>query len=254
MTSIFGQICFKLLSKSKPNNACNFSILRSKKNRYKFSQYIILKANKDDYRPILKIMHEHFYKNEPTCVTLGIRPNAIIDETALKNMAEGITLVARCKHDGSIVGAAINETSNPWDPDLKEKLASNIECQKMKHWLFFQAHVQRFPKLWCRYDVQKVFELANMFVKRGLKDNEIMLRLINESRNLARDYGYKVFRINATKNIICKMCEMAKMQLTAEIPYCSYVGKNLAPIFNLSHRNKSLKIYIDVNKKRCRKF
>ncbi|CAG9854692.1 unnamed protein product [Phyllotreta striolata] len=242
----FSRLLTKFLTAKPPLTASRQHSLLRDRSRYKFSKYIILKATKDDYDSVLKVMHECFYDSEPTCYALGIKPNAIIDETALKNMAEGKTLIAKCKFSGSIVGAAINETSNPWDPDQKEKLANHINCPKIKQWLLFQAYAQRYPQLWGRYNVDKVFESSNIFVRKSDQSDEILLRLLEESKTLAFECGFKIFRVNATKRDVWESCEKADMKLTAEIPYCSYIGRNMKPVFVTPPPNKCLKVYVNV--------
>ncbi|CAH1156173.1 unnamed protein product [Phaedon cochleariae] len=251
MTNHFGKFINKILSELKPTifiPTRNRSIFRgSKAKQQNLSPYIILKATKEDYDHVLKLMHECFYIEEPTCLSLNLNHNTILDETALKNMAEGITLVARCKYDGCIVGACINNTTNPWDPDLKEKLACNVQCTKTKQLLLFQAHVQRFPRLWNCYDVQKVFEISNVFLKRELRKTDIMEKLVRESKDLAADCGYKVVRLDATSKNLVELCKKVNMELAAEIPYCMYIGKNNKPVFDPPHPNDSVKIYVDVD-------
>ncbi|XP_056633891.1 uncharacterized protein LOC130443343 [Diorhabda sublineata] len=275
MKVLSNQIPFKILSIIKNHiiSYRNYALIkrRTKETNSKFSQYIILRANKDDFPAILKVMHETFYNQEPTCFSIatkqnyqtekslifvdsqlqkpnqciGLKHNSIMDETVLQKMAEGITVVARCKNNGCVVGAAINESTNPWDPDLKEKLACSVQCPKMKHYLLFQAHVQRSPKLWDCFHVQKIFEISNIFAKGEMKDPQLMTKLIQESRSLAADCGYKVVRVNASTPTIASICESLNMKLTAEIPFCSYLGKNLEPIFNPPHPFESVKIYVD---------
>ncbi|XP_057663807.1 uncharacterized protein LOC130898483 [Diorhabda carinulata] len=249
MKILSNQIPFKILSIIKNHiiSYRNYALIkrRTKETNSKFSQYIILRANKDDFPAILKVMHETFYNQEPTCFSIGLKHNSIMDETALQKMSEGITVVARCKNNGCVVGAAINESTNPWDPDLKEKLACSVQCPKMKHYLLFQAHVQRSPKLWDCFHVQKIFEISNIFAKGEMKDPQLMTKLIQESRSLAADCGYKVVRVNASTPTIASICESLNMKLAAEIPFCSYLGKNLEPIFNPPHPFESVKIYVD---------
>ncbi|KAJ8951990.1 hypothetical protein NQ318_010736 [Aromia moschata] len=110
------------------------------------SHYIFVRATKNDYREILSLMHDTYFKEEPTCHALGVTRNALLDEGALNAMAEGVSVVARCKYDGALVGAAVNESTHPWDPDMKEKFACSVCCPKVKRLLLFYAHVQRVAR------------------------------------------------------------------------------------------------------------
>ncbi|CAG9829707.1 unnamed protein product [Diabrotica balteata] len=247
MTLFSGHI-LKILSNVRQTIYCRYSSRATKKSKKatdKFSQYLILKACINDYPKILESMHQYYYNFEPTCYSIGLHQNSIMDQIAMQKMAEGMTLVARCKYDGHIVGAAINESSNPWDPDLKEKLACHINCPQMKHWLLFQAHLQRFPKLWDCMHVQKIFEMTYIFVKREIEHPEFLMRMMEESRSLAADCGFKAVRVNASTFKISEICKKMKMIRQAELAYCSYLSKKLEPIFKPPYPNESVKVYID---------
>ena len=123
------------------------------------SNYIILKATKDDFHEILKLKHDMYYTDEPTFYSLGVTHNPFLDESSLNTMAEGYSLLARCKYDGNLVGASINGSAHPWDPDMREKFACSIKCPKVRQIMLFYAHVQRLPDIWNRYHVNKVFEV-----------------------------------------------------------------------------------------------
>lgn len=68
-------------------------------------------------------------------------------------------LVAKCKYNGCIVGASINASTNPWDPDMEEKLACKIQSDEIRKLILFYAHIMRVPDLWRCLGVQKVYEV-----------------------------------------------------------------------------------------------
>lgn len=209
------------------------------------SQYLIVKATKEDYRPVLEMMHTSYYPYEPTCSSLGIGPNLVMDERAMKDMVEGMSLVARLKTDGEIVGACINCSLHPWDPDQTEKLAFSCKCTKLKTLLLFYAHVTRSPDLWKSYHVKKVFEMAYLFVKPEHRRKGIPLRLMEHSQTIARNKCFRVMRCDATNVATARLCEKLGMRLVDEISYSSFLGKSFEPVFETSSPNKSVKIYVD---------
>lgn len=211
------------------------------------SPYIILRATKDDYKPIVDQMHESFYPDEPTAIALGLcnTNSNVLDEYTLKHLAEGISLVAKCKYDGCIAGACINMSNHPWDPALKEKLACNVKCTKVKKLLLFYAYAERMPDLWKCYDVQKIFTVDSIFTVREHRRKGIAKRLLQESRSLAADCGFRVVRLDATSVFSATLCENEGMKLVATIPYCTYIGRNMEPVFCPPHPHTSYKIFID---------
>ncbi|KAJ8980604.1 hypothetical protein NQ317_010815 [Molorchus minor] len=213
-----------------------------------FSRYIYLRATKNDYQEIINLMHTSYYPDEPTCACLNITENPLLDESALHSLAEGTSMVARCKFDGTLAGACINESTSPWDPDIKEKIACGVNCEQVKRLLLFYAHMQRLPDVWNKYSVQKVFEMSQLFVTKCHRKKGIGFRLLKHSRALAADCGYKVVRCDATSEYTAKLCKRMGMKKIAEIPYCSYLeSEKLEPVFQPAHPHKAVKIFVDIN-------
>lgn len=228
---------------------CSFSktILRNYSSdieNYK-SYYITVKAMREDYSPVLKMMHDAFYPDEPTCLCMGIKPNPVMDERVLKDLAEGMSLLAKHKYDGNIVAACVNCSLYPWDPDQTEKLANSCRCPKLKSLLQFYAHITRKPNLWKCHGVEKIFEMAYVFVKPEHRKQGISFRLMEESKKLATDKGFQIIRCDATNFITARLCEKLGMTLIDEIPYATYVGQDSEPILQPPPPHESVKIYID---------
>lgn len=106
-------------------------------------------------------MWNSFYPDEPTTAGLGLgkKYNAVLEEHALHMLSEGVSLVAKCKYNGNIMGACINASTSPWDPDLLERFACNVACPETRQLLMFWAHLERAPDIWRRLCTQKVFEV-----------------------------------------------------------------------------------------------
>lgn len=232
----------------------NFSTTTSLKNRNSstkaennLSQYITVKVSKDDYIPVLKLMHNAFYPYEPTCAGLGIGPNRVMDERVIKDMAEGMSLMVRHKHDGDIVGACINYSIHPWDPQQTEKLAKSCKCSNLRYLLQFFAHVTRSPNLFKSYGVSKVFEIGYLFIAPEHRRKGLSYRLMEESKNLAREKDFQIIRCDATNFITANICEKLGMKLVDEIQYSTYFGKKVEPVLNPPPPHNSVKIYIDEN-------
>ncbi|CAG9766751.1 unnamed protein product [Ceutorhynchus assimilis] len=250
MSPIFGNIIFKILGNfqhhEKHSHARRLLSIFSRKSKIEeTSPYIIVRANTKDYDQILKVMHESYYANEPTVASLKIPPNPFMDERALRAMAKGYTLVARCKHNGCIVGACINEAAHPWDPEIDEKLSCGIENENIKKLIMFYAYLMKAPDLWRCLGVGTVYEMAYLFVKRQHRKKGLAFRLMQESKTLGADSGFPVLRCDATSVHTAKICERLGMQKVAEIPYCSYLDHNLEPVFNPPWPHEGVQTFCD---------
>lgn len=217
----------------------------SKEKPQEGSPYMIVRASRDEYDEILDIMHESFYKEEPTTTSLQITPNPILDEHVLRAMTEGFTLVAKCKYDGNIVGACINSSSHPWDPEMEEKLACSVGDDKVKQLMMFYAYVTRAPDMFRCLGVTKIFDISYLFVKKAHQKKGLAQRLVECSRSLGADAGFPVIRLDATSNHTAKICEDIGMQKVIEIPYCSYLDQKLEPVFKPPWPHEAVKIYAD---------
>ncbi|KAJ3628158.1 hypothetical protein MTP99_015483 [Tenebrio molitor] len=211
----------------------------------KVQNYLIVRPTSDDYECILSLMRRAYYPEEPTTSSLLFKPTVVFEDHTIQSLCEGYSLIARCKYNGDILGACINETTHCWDPDVKDSLACKVNDVKSRQLLHFYAYMQRVPDLWRKYGVQKIFELAYLFVRKDERGKGIAQNLARDSRILAADCGFPLVRLDATSYYSAKLCEKMKMKLVAEIPYCSYVGADQKPIFNPPEPHKSVKIYID---------
>lgn len=189
-------------------------------------------------------MQEVYYCDEPTCASLGVRPNPVMDDRAKKFLREGLSLIAKCRHNNCIVGACINSSVHPWDADLTEKLACSARNDKVRTLLLFYAHITRIADLWTSFDTKKVFEITYIFVEPAHRRKKIATKLVEKSLQLGEDCGYPAIRYDATNYKTAALCQKLGMQLFDVVPYCSYLGRNYEPIFRPPYPNESVKIYI----------
>lgn len=122
----------------------------------------MLRPRPNDYKETLELMWDAFFPHEPVIACLGLaqKRNPVLEETVLQCLAEGVSVIAKCKYTGKIVGGCLNESSVPWDPDIKERIACSASCVELRHLFHFWAFLQRAPKLWEKFDVQKVLEVS----------------------------------------------------------------------------------------------
>lgn len=247
MSSIFHFLSNKIPCNSslpqKNLNRC-LSFLKRKTKQQKTDNYVVNLANQTDRFTILRLMEDVYYKDEPTCASIGLRSTPLLQERARKFLSEGISFVAKCKYDNCIVGACINCSIQPWDPDCLERLACSSADEKVRSLLLFYAHVTRIADLWTCYGTNKVFEIAYIFVKPEHRRQGISTKLMQESIKLAQDCGYSVLRYDATNYRLAVVCQKLGMQLFESVPFCSYLGKNYEPIFRPPHPNDAVKIYV----------
>lgn len=108
-----------------------------------------------------------------------------------------MTIIAEGQ-DNCIVGAAVNAGCCPWDPDKFVEFAKRCECGPTRDVIEFWAYVTRKPNLWQRHRVLKIFECSWLAIEPHHRGQGIGRKLVLESWYLARDCGYRLFRIDCT--------------------------------------------------------
>ncbi|XP_017769447.1 PREDICTED: dopamine N-acetyltransferase-like [Nicrophorus vespilloides] len=209
--------------------------------------FIVTRAATSEACDILDLMWDAYYPDEPTTSFLGLgrNRNSVFDDQALKVLAQGYSIVARCKYNGSLVGASLNSITVPWDPKMTEKFACTLSDDKMTKLFMFFAYLQKVPRLWERYCDLQVFEMANVFVRRSDRRKGVAGRLVRASRDLAADTGFRIVRVDATNVHTATLCDRLKMRMVYELPYCSYLGEDNNPVIDPPKPNTSVKVYID---------
>ncbi|KAK9751376.1 Acetyltransferase (GNAT) family [Popillia japonica] len=208
--------------------------------------YVILRPDRESYDEILDIMWNCYFKDEPIVKSLGLgnKPNNIMDQHIMKSLSQGLSLIARCKYDGCIVGAVVNEGTCPWDPDIWDRFACTLCNVKLRQLYQFYAYLQRLPNLWNLACTQKIFEIAHLCVKHEERGKGLATALVRQAIETGADCGYSCIRVDATAIQTQKICERLKMKLVYDVPYCTYIGSNNKPVINPAPPDTSCKIYV----------
>ncbi|KAF5292042.1 hypothetical protein FQA39_LY14103 [Lamprigera yunnana] len=166
----------------------------------KAKSFLIVRAKPQDYCCVADMLWKYFYPDEPTILSLGLGTNynPLFDEETLRDLAEGLSVLAKCKYSGNIIGGCINISSCPWDPDQYDKIAVSVSCPRLKKLYAFYAFLQRAPCLWERYCTNRVYEMKTLFVDTENRSKGMGHVLLEASRSLGINNGFKVIRCDAT--------------------------------------------------------
>lgn len=145
-------------------------------------------------------MCDAYFKHEPVIVNIGLseeEPAPSLLKLMCDQIREGMTIIAEGEDD-CIAGVAVNAGSCPWDPDKYVELARRHGCGPVRDVIEFWAYVTRKPNLWQRYCVLKIFECSCLAVGPDFRNGGIARKLVLDSWYLARDCGYRLFRIDCS--------------------------------------------------------
>lgn len=153
-----------------------------------------------DYDRVISFMCDAFFKDDPTMVNIGLNeeePAPSLLKIMYDEICDGMTIIAEGQ-DNHIMGAVVNAGSCPWDPDRLVELAQCCECGPARDLIEFEAYVISKPNLWERYRVLKIFECSYLAVGPDFRDRGIARKLVLDSWYLARDCGYRLFRVDCS--------------------------------------------------------
>ncbi|XP_070161403.1 uncharacterized protein [Polyergus mexicanus] len=200
-----------------------------------------------DYDRIMTFMCDAFFKDDPVMVNIGLEeqePAPSLLKMMYDELREGMTIIAEGE-DNCIVGAAVNAGSCPWDPDKFVELARCCECGSTRDVIEFEAYVTRKPNLWERYCVLKIFECSYLAVGPDFRNQGIARKLVLDSWYLARDCGYRLFRVDCSNRYIAKIAEGFGWKQICTIPFNQYIKDGKLVFKRIKEPHTEVKIYID---------
>ncbi|XP_048511059.1 uncharacterized protein LOC105690149 [Athalia rosae] len=193
------------------------------------------------------VMRDTYLKFEPSIVNLGLpgQDLSLLDQIIRKGMKEGMTIVALRRNDERVVGAAINTGSCPWDPRNLVCLADRCQCESIQNLLKFYAHVTASPDLWKEYCVPKIFECTYLSVSNECQGQGLAKRLVRDSWLLARDCGYRLFRIDCTSRYTAKIAKSFGWRCVWSIPYQKYMADGKQVFRHIRAPHTIVEVYVD---------
>ncbi|KAG5317279.1 UD2B7 glucuronosyltransferase, partial [Pseudoatta argentina] len=202
----------------------------------------------DDYDNVMTFMCDAFYKDDPTMVNIGLskqEPASSLLQIMYNEIREGMTLIVEEEEDECIIGAVVNAGSCPWDPDKFVEFARCCECGPSRDVIEFDAYVTGKPNLWERYCVLKIFECSYLAVRRDFRKQGIARKLVLDSWYLARDCGYRLFRVDCNNRYIARIAEGYGWKRVCIIPFHEYVRDGELVFKNIVEPHTDVEIYID---------
>lgn len=151
-----------------------------------------------DYENVVDFMCEAYYKYEPLIINIGLAGTEAppIWRTMMFDQVRGGYSIIAEDRDNCIIGAALNCVVDSSDAEKMYCLAKCCSEGPMRDLIEFFGFVSEAPKLWERFCVMTIFEQASLAVKKDFQSLGIGKRLIQESWHLARDCGFRLFRMD----------------------------------------------------------
>ncbi|XP_033349421.1 uncharacterized protein LOC117233332 [Bombus vosnesenskii] len=200
-----------------------------------------------DYENVADFMCEAYYKHEPVVINIGLggtEAPPIWRRMMLEQVKAGYSIIAE-NRENCIIGAALNCITDHNEQKMLCKLARCCEDGPLRDLIEFFAFVLEAPKIWERFPVRLIFEQCSLAVSCEYQGLGIAKRLIQESWHLARDCGYRLFRLDCNSSYCAKIAQGFGWPMIWDIPFDQYV-KNGKVIFNhVKEPHTTCRVFVD---------
>ncbi|XP_017875027.1 dopamine N-acetyltransferase-like [Ceratina calcarata] len=178
-----------------------------------------------DYDTVVDFMCEEYYKMEPTIVNIGLgntEAPPVMRALLYEQVKAGLSIIAEDR-ENCIIGAALNYVTGMNEGKRLYEIAKCCECGPMRDVVEFWAFIADAPRIWERYCIARIFEQATLCVSKDYQQLGIATRLVQESWVLARDCGYRLFRIDCMSSYTANIARGFGWPMLFDIPFSQYV-------------------------------
>lgn len=187
-------------------------------------------AKSDDYKNILELLREHYYKEEPITVS-HIEPGHTKDdeEFTMSHIVHETVLIALDAKNDKIIGAFV---AGPIEVGDAEKMLQESEKSEKK-WGDIQkllAYIETKANVLGKFNVEKSLHCHVLAVHRDYRGNKIGQKLFKNSFEIAKKLNYKILSADCTSIFSMKVAEQVGMECVSTVTYDEYnkvIGREL---------------------------
>lgn len=208
--------------------------------------YTITRLKNEDCEKAIEFLRRFFFRDEPLNVEQNLleTDEATCDELedfSIKSIHEGVSLMATSTA-GEIVGICLNGVLSRDDPEEEDFQCPNKKFAKILKLLDFvdkEANVfGQFP------DVEKILSLKILSVDGSWRGQGIAKALIDKSRDLCREQGYNLMRVDCTSHYSARAVARLGFECVYTLQYADYHDENGCPVFVPEPPHSEVKIYV----------
>nr|XP_012145729.1 PREDICTED: uncharacterized protein LOC105663117 [Megachile rotundata] len=217
--------------------------------------YITRLALPPDYDNVVEFMCEVYYKHDPAIQNIGLSGTEaplIWRKMMDDQVKQGLSIIAE-NREHCIIGAALNCPVTKQEIQMFYDLAKCCECGTLQKVIQFYGYVAEAARVWDRFCVHTVFEQATLIVNEEYRGMGIAKRLVQESWILARDCGYRLFRMDCLSSFGARICEGFGWEEVWRMPYSGYVS-NCEIVFKyVKEPHTQCRVFVD-HLQRCKTY
>ncbi|XP_073946969.1 arylalkylamine N-acetyltransferase 1-like [Choristoneura fumiferana] len=207
--------------------------------------HIIIDHIATEQRDVAVAALKQLYLSEHVLVRarrMDLHHDNALDEYLYNLLKQGNSIWAKTVDD-TLAGICVNFASSPADPRNLRNYAFYRQDPNTKDFLYFTAKLQETPNLWKTYNVPKIFEIKMLAVIPELRRLGLATMLAEKSKELARDQGYNVVRMDCINPYDYKIAERCMLHCVLKYPLHKLRGAAASFIPRGSEHNRVARVY-----------
>ncbi|KRT82323.1 Acetyltransferase [Oryctes borbonicus] len=191
---------------------------------------------------VVEFLKKNFYADEPITRYIDVlgNPNSVksLSQFSTKSLGQNISLLTRSE-TGELVGICLNSIKAKDDPE-DEPITDPIfgKIAKLLGFAYEESKVfEKFP------DIDRVLSVDIISVDREFQGHGIAKILMDKTRDLAREKGIKMIRVDCTSYFSARASEKLGMECVYELKYADYKEDGVQ-VFNPEPPHTGLKVYV----------
>ncbi|KAJ9582193.1 hypothetical protein L9F63_003459 [Diploptera punctata] len=209
-------------------------------------QFRIIKARIHDRIRVLDFLRQNFYNEEPLNAAMNNESNNLSkadEEHTLELLQEDMSLLA-VNDDEDLIGICLSGLVTNKEAETMEGLADTCSCERFSKLLHFLAYVEQQSNIWTKSGVTCGLSVQALAVTQAARGYGVGRALLETTRQLAKDEGYSLFRVDCSSYFSARLAEEIGMECVFSLPFSQYKDKDGCQVFKVKSPNNHMKIYI----------
>ncbi|XP_022918295.2 arylalkylamine N-acetyltransferase 1-like [Onthophagus taurus] len=198
---------------------------------------------KEESEKVLDFLRTFFFRDEPLNVDVklldGEKTCKELEEYSMKALKDNVSVMA-ITDSGKIIGVCLNGIINKND-GKEEFIVKDPKFSKITNLL---SYVDKMADVFGKYpDIDKMISVDILSVDKSWRGQGIAKKLMNKTRELAREQDFKLMRCDCSSHFSAKAIARLGFQCIYSLKYEDY-KKEGRPVFNPEHPHKEVTVYI----------
>ncbi|XP_013099864.2 arylalkylamine N-acetyltransferase 1 isoform X2 [Stomoxys calcitrans] len=199
----------------------------------------------DRYDDVIRHLRDNFFADEPLNKAAGLCQrgfgNRDLEHHSLETLEDNLSFMAVADNN-QIAGVILNGILRPGDILTSQKKLELNDDVKFKKIFQLLYTLNLKEDIFQRFNVDKAFDLRILSVDGQYRGQGIAKHLVRHSEDLAKEYGYKIMKADATGIFSQKILKSHGFEVLLEQYYDKYVDEFGQPVLNVESPHIKLQL------------